>query len=289
MKAWSPTTLAHARKLRQFAVLLVLSWLALPAVAEQGIVSLAPSLTELAFSAGAGARLIGTVEFSDYPAAAKNIPRIGDAFRVDFERVLALHPDLVLAWEPGTPERVVTRLRELGLNVAIIKTYRLADIGAAVRRIGELTGLEATAQRAATQFERDIERLRAEYSGRAPLQVFLQVSSTPLYTVNGRQIMSEVLELCGGRNVFASLNQLAPEVGTEAVLAANPEVIIAVENNTDATAMWGRWQQVTAVRRGNLYTLPPDDLARPTTRLSSGAQQLCRTLERARQRPAAQP
>jgi len=248
----------------------------------QSIVSLAPSLTELTFTAGAGGRLVGTVEFSDHPAQAKHIPRIGDAFRIDFERVLALHPDVVLAWEPGTPERVITRLRELGLTVVIIKTYRIADIPAAVRSIGTLAGLEDTARRMAERFERGIMALRMDYAGRAPLRVFLQVNSAPLYTVNGRQIMSEVLELCGGRNVFADLNQLAPEIGVEAVLAANPEVIIAVETNADAAAMWGRWQQVTAVRRGNLYTLPPDDLARPTTRLLSGAQQLCEALQRAR-------
>lgn len=254
----------------------------------QRIVSLAPSLTELAFAAGAGARLVGTVEFSDHPAAAKRIPRVGNAFRIDFERVLALRPQLVLAWEPGTPTAVIERLRELGLQVAIIKTYRIADIGAAVRSIGALTGLDATAQRVAARFEQDFAALRAQYSGRTPLAVFLQVNSAPLYTVNGKQIMSEVIELCGGRNVFASLNQLAPEIGMEAVLAANPEVIIAVQANADVQAIWGRWQQVTAVRRGNLYTLPPDDLVRPTTRLLSGARQLCRTLERARAAAAGQ-
>ena len=268
---------------------MVLLWLcgapALHAAAPvQRMISLAPNLTELAFAAGAGGRLVGTVEFSDYPEGAKRIPRVGDAFRIDFEQVLALRPDVVLAWEPGTPLGVITRLRELGLEVAIIKTYRIADIAAALRSIGALAGFAATAQRVALQFERDFAALRAQYASRTPLSVFLQVNSAPLYTVNGRQIMSEALELCGGRNVFASLNQLAPEVGMEAVIAANPEVIIAVQIEGDVQATWARWQQVTAVRRGNLYTLPPDDLARPTTRLLSGAQQLCRTLERARAR-----
>jgi iron complex transport system substrate-binding protein len=252
------------------------------AVPVQRIVSLAPSLTELAFAAGAGGRLVGTVEFSDYPEAAKRIPRVGDAFRIDFEQMLALRPDVVLAWESGTPLGVIARLRELGLEVVIIKTYRIADIAAAVRSIGALAGVEAAAQQVAGRFEQDFAALRTRYAQRTSLGVFLQVNSAPLYTVNGQQIMSEALELCGGRNVFASLSQLAPEVGMEAVIAANPEVIIAVQVDADLQTTWARWQQVAAVRRGNLYTLPPDDLARPTTRLLSGAQQLCRTLERAR-------
>ncbi len=277
---------------RCFSLLALTSWLlAAPAIGAstpaQRIISLAPSLTELTFDAGAGARLVGTVEFSDRPAAAQQIPRVGDAFRVDFERVLALRPDLVLAWESGTPERVITRLRELGLNVQVIRTYRIEEIAAAVRTLGMLTGLDAVAQRAATQFEQEIAALRSEYGARPPLEVFLQVNSAPLYTVNSRQIMSEALALCGGRNVFADLDQLAPEVSTEAVLARNPQVIITVEIKGDAAGTWSKWGGVAAVRSGNLYDLPPDDLARPTTSVARGARQLCQTLERARQRQSA--
>jgi len=250
----------------------------------QRIVSLAPNLTELVFAAGAGDRIVGTPQYSDYPQAARSIPRIGDAFRFDFERVLALRPDVVLAWEPGTPAAVVERLRALQLRVVTIATWHIADIPQAVRELGRIAGTTSQAARAAATFESDIAALRRQYGGRAPISVFLQVNDQPLYTVNGKQIMSEIIGLCGGRNVFGDLNDLAPQVGVEAVLAADPQAIIST-GNPDAAAFkqWQHWPRLKAVSAGNLFTLPPDDLARSTTRVAAGAAAMCRTLETARQ------
>lgn len=249
------------------------------------IVSLAPNLTELAFAAGAGSRIVGTAEYSDYPQAALEIARIGDAFRIDFERVLALRPDIVLAWESGTPQAVIERLQALRLNVKTIATYRIADVPQAVREIGSIAGTSATAGEVAARFERDIAALRGEFGARAVVSVFLQINDRPLYTVNGRQIMSEMVELCGGRNVFADLSDLAPQIGIEAVIAADPQVIISTDGSgAAALAQWRRWTHVTAVKTGNVYTLPPEDTTRATTRLASGAAAICRTLETARQR-----
>jgi iron complex transport system substrate-binding protein len=254
-------------------------------VAALRIVSLAPSLTELAFTAGAGDRLVGVDQYSDFPEAARAIPRIGDAFRVDFERVLALRPDVVLAWDTGTSAGVIDRLRGLNVTVKLLSTQRIADVGKAVREIGRLAGTSATADAAARDFERQVAALRAEYAGRDVLRVFLQVNDKPLYTVNGQQIMSEVVELCGGRNVFAQLDKFAPEIGIEAVIAANPEVIISTEyKGTNAMEQWQRWPNIPAVKNGNVYNLPPDDVTRATTRLARGAGALCRTLETARRK-----
>ncbi len=263
----------------------VLACVAAPVSAASRIVSLAPNLTELAFVAGAGDRVVGTAEYSDYPQQAKSISRIGDAFRVDYERILALQPDAVLAWEPGTPHATVERLRSLRLAVTTIRTRNLADIGTAVRDIGRIAGTAAVAEREAERFERSVAALREEYSARAPVTVFLQINDQPLYTVNGTQIMSEVLALCGGVNIFAGLNELAPQVGVEAVIAANPEVIITT-GTADAAAFvqWRRWPQIRAVHANNLYVLSPDGLARSTTRLASGAADMCRTLQTARDR-----
>ena len=248
------------------------------------IVSLAPNLTELAFAAGAGERVVGTVEYSDEPAAARNIPRVGDAFRVDAERILQLQPDLVLAWGSGTPQPTIARLRSLGLDVREFTTQRVADVPRVVRELGELAGTQATAAQAATRFERDMARLRTQYARRRSLSVFLQVNTHPLFTVNGEQIMSELVQVCGGRNVFADLQQLAPQVALEAVMARDPEVIVASDAEGDALSEWRRWPHLRAVRTGNLYMLSANDLTRATTRLTSGATQLCETLEKARAR-----
>lgn len=249
------------------------------------IISLAPNLTELTFTAGAGDKLVGVDQYSDFPEAARTIARIGDAFRVDFERVLSLRPDLVLAWDTGTSTGVIDRLRALQVRVQPLSTQRLADVGQALREIGRLAGTSATADAAAREFEQQIAALRAEYAGRSVLTVFLQVNDKPLYTVNGQQIMSEIVELCGGRNVFAQLDKFAPEVGVEAVIAANPQVIIATDySGASALAQWQRWPNIAAVKQGNIYNLPPDDVTRATTRLARGAAELCRTLEKARRK-----
>jgi iron complex transport system substrate-binding protein len=249
------------------------------------LVSLAPHLTELAFSAGAGDRVIATVEFSDYPEAARRIPRIGDAFRIDYERLLALRPDAVLVWQSGTPIQTIERVRALGFKVIEITIHRLDEIPAALRTIGGLAGTEAVAEEAAKQFEREIAELRARYTDRERLSVFVQINDRPLYTVNGEHIISEVLELCGGRNVFASLSELAPAIGIEAVIAASPQVILATDRAVaDPAQAWARWRSIPAVRNGNVYTVRADDIARSTTRLSQGARQVCRMLDTARQR-----
>jgi iron complex transport system substrate-binding protein len=251
----------------------------------QRIVSLAPHLTELAFSAGAGDRVVGTVEYSDHPDAARKIPRIGDAFRVDLERVLALRPDVVIAWESGTPVQTIERIRALGFTVTTIATRRLTDVAAALRAIGQIGGAPEEAAHAAAQFEMRIAALRAEYRDRSPVSVFVQINDRPIYTINGRHIMSEVVELCGGRNVFADLNTLAPVVSIEAVIAANPQVIIATDDAApDAPAQWRRWSHIDAVQKGNVYTISSDQVARATTRLADGATQVCRTLDAARAR-----
>ncbi len=260
------------------------------ALPVERIVSLAPNLTELAFAAGAGSRVVGTVEYSDEPAAARSIVRVGDAFRVDPERILALKPDLVLAWSSGTPKPTIVRLRALGLEVREFATHRLIDVPRVVRELGALAGTQRIADESASRFETEMANLRERYSTRRPLRVFLQVSTRPLYTVNGAQIMSELVAICGGTNVFADLNQLAPQVTLEAVIARDPDVIVSTDDGDEASlSEWRRWPQLTAVRTSNLYTLPANDLTRATTRLTSGAAALCQVLETARARTSPQP
>lgn len=272
--------------LRYLLSVLALAWTqSSTAAPAPRIVSLAPNLTELAFTAGAGSSIVGTVEYSDFPEQAKAIPRVGDAFRIDLERILSMRPDAVLAWEPGTPQANVERLRALKISVTTIRTQRLADIGPALREIGRIAGTSALAEREAQRFEHAIDALRREYAARTPVTIFLQIGDQPLYTVNDAQIMSEVLALCGGKNVFGSLNELAPQVGVEAVIAANPDVIISTgAADAPGFTQWKRWPQIRAVKAGTLYVVSPDDLAKPTARLSEGARKICRTLETARDR-----
>jgi iron complex transport system substrate-binding protein len=249
------------------------------------IVSLTPGLTELIYAVGAEASLLATVEYSDYPAAAKNIPRIGDAFHVDMERLLALQPDLVLVWTTGTPVTTVEQIKALGLRVESIEVQHLSEVSASLLRVGALTGTQARAQQAAQEFEQGVAALRAKYVGSTTLRTFVEVNQQPLYTVNGRHVISEVLGLCGGENVFADLNQLAPAIGVEAVLKTNPDVILSTEG-TDAQIRqdWRAWPQLEAVKQAHIYAVSPDTTTRATPRLLQGARDICEALQRARVR-----
>jgi iron complex transport system substrate-binding protein len=254
----------------------------------QRIVTLAPHLTELVFTVGAGDRLVGVDAYSDYPPAARDIARVGDAFQVDYERLLALRPDLVLVWTTGMPEAVMKRIADLGLRVERVSIARLADISQALKQIGALTGQGEQAQRAAEAFAARVADLEREHAGRAPVTVFYQISETPLYTVSGKHVISEMIELCGGRNVFADLQQLAPPVGLEAVIERNPQAIITADGaQGEPLSVWRRWPDVKAVRLGNLYTVNADQVARPTTRIVLGAAQICAAIDSARRRLAA--
>jgi iron complex transport system substrate-binding protein len=249
------------------------------------IVSLAPHLTEIAYAAGAGAALVGTVEYSDYPEAARSLPRVGDGWRVDLERVLALRPDVVLAWSSGTPRATIERLVAMRLRVVEVPTYRLEDVPAALRRVGELAGTRAAAEPAAAKFEADVRRLRQQHAGARPVAVFVQIDDEPLFTINGRHVISEVVELCGGRNVFVDLPQIAPQVDLEAVLARDPQVILSTDDTiADPRAQWLRWRQLAAVRHGTIYSMPSDTVARASPRLVEGVQAVCDALDDARRR-----
>lgn len=251
------------------------------------IVSLAPHLTENLFAAGAGDRLVGVVEYSDHPEAARRIPRVGGYALPDLEGIVARRPDLVLAWAGGTPAAVVERLRGLGLTVFQMQQDRLGDIPAGIEQLGRLAGTETAAGAAAARFRERLAALRQRHARQAPVSVFYQVWHQPLLTVGGGQIINEAIRLCGGRNVFEALPGLAPAVSVEAVLAADPEAIVASGMGRDTPVGledWRRWTRLKAVARDNLFFVPADLMQRASPRLLDGAERLCRHLDTARAR-----
>ena len=249
------------------------------------IVTLAPNLTELVFWAGAGELLVGVSAYSDYPPKARELPVIGDAFMIDHEQLAVLQPDLLLVWQGGTPAHVVDELRAIGYEVETMRTNSLDDVSAAVLRIGELTGRSESAALVASTFEDRMQGIRERYEGLPRISVFYQVSARPLYTVNGGHFVSELIELCGGANVFADLNELAPTIDVEAVVDRDPEVFMAGSDaGDDAFSEWERWPQMAANRYGNHFVVPGDVISRATPRLLDGAVAVCEVLEEARKR-----
>lgn len=249
------------------------------------IVSLAPHMTEVLFEIGAGDKVVGAVEYSDYPEAARKVHRVGGYSRVDLEAVAALKPDLIVAWQSGNAPSDVEKLRGLGFPVYLSQPNLIESIPAELERIGKLTGTEATANADAARFRQRYAALVARYGKRPPISVFYQIWKQPLMTVNGKQIISDALRLCGGRNVFANLPNLAPTVTVEAVIAANPEVILASgmgDARPEWLDDWKRWTSLTAVARNNLYFVPPEEIQRHTSRILDGTEKLCADLDAAR-------
>lgn len=249
------------------------------------IVSLAPHVTETLFAAGAGGRIVGAVDYSDHPEAAQRLPRVGGYSKLDLEAIAALKPDLAVGWASGNSPAHVEKLRALGIPVYLVQPERIDDVAANLERYGELAGTRDAARAAAKDFRDRLAALRTQYGTRPPVRVFYQIWKQPLMTVGGGQVISDAIRLCGGENVFADLKALAPKVGVEAVLAADPEVIVASgmgEARPDWVDDWRQWPGMTAVKRDNLYFIPPDLIQRHTPRLAEGAARLCEQLEKAR-------
>ncbi len=253
--------------------------------ARERIVSVAPNLTELLFAAGAADQVVGVSAYSDYPEAARSLPRIGDAFRLDYERIVALAPTVAVIWETGTPAGVAERLESLGMRVVGIPTRRIDDIAMALLELGALAGTNPAARAAATDFRAQIAKLRDHFRDRPKLRVFVQIDGAPLYTIGGAHLITEIVELCGGMNVFADATVLALPVDLESVLARAPEVILSLDDS-DPVAFWGRFENLEAVRRGNVYRAPADALARPSPRVAEGAAEVCARLDEARDKGA---
>ncbi|MDO8933470.1 MAG: cobalamin-binding protein [Rhodocyclaceae bacterium] len=249
------------------------------------IVSLAPHVTETLFAAGAGAQIVGVVDYSDYPEAARRVPRVGGYSKLDLEAIAALKPDLVVGWASGNSPAHIEKLRALGIPVYLAQPERIEDVAQNLERYGDLAGTSAVARAAAAAFRGRLSGLREKYGARPKVRTFYQIWKQPLMTVGGGQVITDVIKLCGGENVFAELKPLAPKVTVEAVLAADPEVIVASgmgEARPEWLDDWRRWKTLTAVQRDNLYFIPPDLIQRHTPRLAEGAARLCAQLETVR-------
>ncbi|MEO8079882.1 MAG: cobalamin-binding protein [Caldimonas sp.] len=260
----------------------------------QRIVTLAPSLTELVFAAGGGAAVVGTDRFSDAPDAARRIPRVGDASRLDVERVIGLRPDLVIVWRHGNNLRELGQLEAAGIRLFFLEPRRLDDVPRAIERLGVLLGHDSEAKARAATLRESLEQLRRAHRDAVPVSVYFQVWSTPLMTINGEQLINDVIALCGGRNVFAGLAPLVPVISTESVVAADPQAMFTADREEGggawlkrdpthpAFALWRRQPTLTAVRRGWLFAINGDAISRQGPRIVAGAEAMCSALDTVR-------
>ncbi|KFI09046.1 cobalamin-binding protein [Massilia sp. BSC265] len=251
------------------------------------VISMSPHVTETLFAAGGGSRIVGTVNYSDYPEAAKSIPRIGSNREIDLERVISMKPDLIVAWMHNNSERQIEMVRQLGVPVYLSDPQTLDSIPENVVRLGQMMGTEATANAAATELRKQLAALRTRYAGRPTVRAFYQVWDKPLYTLSGKHIITDALRLCGGENIFDKLTVTAPVVSIESVLQADPEAVFGTaEKNYGGVSLWKPYSTLTATRKDNLFTVDGDLLNRAGPRMIAGTALLCEKLELARQRLA---
>jgi iron complex transport system substrate-binding protein len=250
----------------------------------QRVIAMSPHVTEMLFAAGGADKIVGAVTYSDYPEAAKKIPRVGDNRQIDMERVIAMKPDLIVIWMHGSAERQIDTLRQLGVPIYHSEPLKLDGIPDNLVRLGQLMGTEKAAQPAADEIRRQFAALGKQYSARPPVRLFYQVWDKPLYTLSSKSIVSDAIRLCGGVNIFADLKVTAPVVSVEAVLQADPEAIFGTsEKDYGSIDLWRPYTTMLAVKNDNLFRLEGELLNRAGPRMVNGATALCQKLELVRQ------
>ena len=232
--------------------------------AAQRIATLSPGATELTYAAGAGDQVVAVVSYSDYPPEAKQVASVGSHTRIDLEKLVGLAPDLVIGWVTGNPAEQLETLEALGMPVFYIEPRDMDGVASAIERLARLAGTEAAGQAVADNFRTTMNDLEERY----------------------RDLIGQVVEICGGENVFGEQTRLVPRIDDEAVLAANPEAIIAGgmgEENRHWLTHWEQYSNLKAVAEENLFFVPPSLIQRPTPRLMEGTELLCEKLDIARQ------
>ncbi|MBT2788459.1 MULTISPECIES: cobalamin-binding protein [unclassified Halomonas] len=255
--------------------------------AAQRIATLSPGATELTYAAGAGDQVVAVVSFSDYPPEAQQVVSVGSHTRIDLETLVRLAPDLVIGWVTGNPAEQLETLEALGMPVFYIEPRDVAGVASAIERLARLAGTEVVGQTVADNFRDTMAALASRYRDRDPVTTFYQVWDEPLMSINDQHLIGQVIEICGGQNVFGGLSRRVPRIDDEAVLAANPEAIVAGgmgEENRHWLTHWEQYPNLKAVAEDNLFFVPPSLIQRPTPRLMEGTQILCEKLDIARQK-----
>lgn len=248
------------------------------------IISLSPHATELLFAAGATNQVVATVSYSDFPEQAKKIPRIGSYKKIDLESVVKINPDLIVAWNSGGSVQQVKDLKDLGFKIYYSEPRSFEDVAENIIKMGKILGTKKKADANAAIFLNELNHLKTKYKNLKEVKVFYQVWNNPLMTINNGHLINDVIEFCGGHNLFGDLISRAPKVGIEAVIQKNPEAILIgmSENRKDWVDPWFKWQSIDAVKNKHVYGVNADLIVRQGPRILRGAGLVCEMLEKVR-------
>ncbi len=249
----------------------------------QRVISLSPAITEMVYAVGGAASIQATVDYSNYPEQAQQLPVIGSYKALDIERIIQLQPDLIIAWKSGNPRQQIAQLKQLGFIVYMSEPRNFSDISHTLINLGKLLGTSVLAKQKAHSFQQQLQRLIQRYSRpeQTKKRVFIQIWNNPVMTVNQQHLISKVVTICNGENIFAHVSTLTFTPTLEAILHANPDIILSTGMEKYATQwlqQWQQWPLLTAVKKQQLYAIPPDYIVRHTPRILLGIQSVCKVL-----------
>ena len=242
------------------------------------IISLSPHLTELLFSLGVGEKIVATVAHADHPAAAKKIPRLGNAFSLSVEAIIELSPDLILAWSTGGNQTTLARLRELGYVIYVNEVGNLEGIGYSAARLGALVGELETGLQLESEYLQELSMIRSSEKSESGFKVFFQISDKQLYTVNGAHLIGQSISVCGGQNIFGDLPLSVSMVSLESVVDADPDMVIVARPYEGFVTSWSdTWRRLGWDSR--VRYIDASLVTRPSLRMIEGIKSMCKSIK----------
>jgi iron complex transport system substrate-binding protein len=244
------------------------------------IISIAPSNTEILFALGLADRVVGVDNFSNYPPEATEKPQVGDYVDPDLEAIVAASPDLILATEVHVPT-VLPKLETLGLPTVVVEPKNLDEVFTSIALVGQITGEPSTAQSLVCSLRARAVAVSGAIAGAPRPRVFFELSPD-LYTAGPGSFVDDLLTRAGGENIAAGAAEMWPQLSTEALVSADPEVILLADHEAGVTAeqVAARpgWRGVSAVETGRIVSLDADLVARPGPRIVDGLEAIAAAL-----------
>lgn len=241
--------------------------------AQFKVISLSPHSTEIAFEAGLGDNLIAVSTHSDYPPQAQKLEQVANYRGINIERIIALKPDLVIAWKGGNPEKELKKLTTFGIKIFESNPHSLYDTANDIEQLGKFSTNPQLAINKANELRAKLHQIESENKNKPKISYFYQLSQTPLMTNNAKHWPQILFSLCQGENVFGSSVVAYPQISIEQVITKKPQVIFSRYENF---SLWHHWKDyIPAVKNNALFTIKEDWLSRPSSRSLVAVEQIC--------------
>ena len=242
------------------------------------IVSLNPATTEILFTLGAGSRLVGRTKYDSWPDSAKLIPPLGDGLQPNVEAVLAVHPDLVILYASQDNRPAAGRFRAAGVNTLSLKVDHISDFRRSVLLLGSVLHDSARAKTVIDSVYRTLDSVRSATAHLTRPSVFWHIWDAPIITIGSGSFMSELVDIAGGKNVYADIPGPSAQVSLEDIARRDPEFILAGPLGKAHIASDARWRIVRAARENRVFGVDTLLVARPSVRLGEAAVSLANLL-----------